>query len=119
MAIVLNTELCWPLAAVGPNNGNVYDELTLELYARLCREGGYALLRPPPSKADPFSLHWGPCTIYLRFDASETINAARELAREEMRRKVPRADREATPLFVKGGGTSWRHQELASKWGVF
>ena len=39
--------------------GMVYDELTPELYARLLTEGGYALLRPPPSKADPFSLHWG------------------------------------------------------------
>ena len=71
--------------------GVVYDELTPELYARLCTEGGYALLRPPPSKADPFSLHWGPCTIYLRFHPTETINAARELAREELRRKMPRS----------------------------
>ena len=94
--------------------GVVYDELTPELYARLVAEGGYALLRPPPSKADPFSLHWGPCTIYLRFSATETINAARELAREEVRRCVPLADRESTPLFVKADGSSWRHQELAS-----
>ena len=93
--------------------GAVYDELTPELYARLLRDGGYALLRPPPSKADPFSLHWGPCTIYLRFHSTETINAARELAREEMRLRVPLAERENTPLFAKADGTPWRHQELS------
>ena len=93
--------------------GVVYDELTPELYARLCAEGGYALLRPPPSKADPFSLHWGPCTIYLRFSATEVINAARELAREEIRRRVPLSERESAPLFVKADGGAWRHAELA------
>ena len=93
--------------------GVVYDELTPELYARLCAEGGYALLRPPPSKADPFSLHWGPCTIYLRFSATEAINAARELAREEIRRRVPLPERESAPLFVKADGSAWRHAELA------
>ena len=93
--------------------GVVYDELTPDLYARLCAEGGYALLRPPPSKADPFSLHWGPCTIYLRFHPTEVINAARELAREELRREVPLAERERSPLFIKADGGAWRHAELA------
>ena len=93
--------------------GVVYDDLTPALYERLRAEGGYALLRPPPSKADPFSLHWGPCTIYLRFDATETINAARELAREELRRQVPLAEREAAPLFVTADGSAWRHAALA------
>ena len=94
--------------------GRVYSHLTPELYAQLQRDGGYALLRPPPSKADPFSLHWGPCTIYLRYSASEHINAARELAREEMRRKVDPAKREDAPLFVTGAGVAWRHAELAA-----
>ena len=93
--------------------GTVYDELTPELYARLCAEGGYALLRPPPSKADPFSMHWGPCTIYLRFSLTEVVNAARELAREELRRRVPLSGREAAPLFIKADGGAWRHAELA------
>ena len=93
--------------------GVVCNELTPELYQRLLKDGGFALLRPPPSKADPFSLHWGPCTIYLRFHPTEAINAARELAREELRRKVPLADRETAPLFVKADGTAWRHTELA------
>ena len=94
--------------------GVVYDHLTPELYRRLQREGGYALLRPPPSKADPFSLHWGPCTIYLRYSATEKINAARELAREEMRRAVDPTMRESQPLFITEEGTAWRHHELAA-----
>ena len=94
--------------------GTVYDHLTPPLYERLVKEGGYALLRPPPSKADPFSLHWGPCTIYLRYSATERINSARELAREEMRRGVDPAKRADAPLFVKEDGTAWNHYELAS-----
>ena len=94
--------------------GRTYDYLTPELYARLQKEGGYALLRPPPSKADPFSLHWGPCTIYLRYSATEKINAARELAREEMRRAIDPRQRESAPLFVTNEGVAWRHHELAA-----
>ena len=94
--------------------GVVYDYLTRERYERLRRDGGYALLRPPPSKADPFSLHWGPCTIYLRYSVSEPINAARELAREEIRRAVDPARREEAPLFITGEGAPWRHAELAA-----
>ena len=94
--------------------GVIYNHLTPELHMRLLREGGYALLRPPPSKADPFSLHWGPCTIYLRYSATEKINAARELAREEMRRAVDPSMRESEPLFVTEEGKAWRHYELAT-----
>ena len=93
--------------------GAIHNFLTPELYKQLTQHGGYALLRPPPSKADPFSLHWGPCTVYLRYSASEPINAARELAREEMRRKVDPDKREEAPLFVTGTGVAWRHAELA------
>jgi len=94
--------------------GEIYNSLTTELYERLLREGGYALLRPPPSKADQFSLHWGACTIYLKFSATETINAARELAREEIRRAINPAKRHEAPLFVNEIGLSWRHEPLAS-----
>ena len=94
--------------------GDIYNSLTPELYGRLLREGGYALLRPPPSKADQFSLHWGACTIYLKFSATETINAARELAREEMRRAVDPLKRHEAPLFVNEKGLPWRHDALAS-----
>ena len=94
--------------------GEIYNSLTAELYDRLLIEGGYALLRPPPSKADQFSLHWGACTIYLKFSATETINAARELAREEMRRAINPAKRHEAPLFVNEKGLPWRHEALAS-----
>ena len=59
---------------------DVYDALTPALFERLKREGGYALLRPPPSKADPFSLHWGACTIpqVLRTRADQRGTRARE-----------------------------------------
>ena len=94
--------------------GEIYNSLTAELYDRLLIEGGYALLRPPPSKADQFSLHWGACTIYLKFSATETINAARELAREEMRRAINPTKRHEAPLFVNEKGLPWRHEALAS-----
>ena len=94
--------------------GVVYDYLTESLYKRLQRECGYALLRPPPSKADPFSLHWGPCTIYLRHSATEKVNAARELAPEEMRRAVEPSKRESAPLFITENNQTWHHHELAS-----
>ena len=67
----------------------VYEYLTPELVERLRAVGGYALLRPPPSKSDPLGLHWGACTIYLRYDADAQICAARALARMEMLREVP------------------------------
>ena len=56
-----------------------------------------ALLRPPPSKCDPLGLHWGACTIYLRFDTTSNICAARTLANMETLRKIPRDKRTSTP----------------------
>ena len=73
-------------------------------HLRSLRDGDYALLTPPPSKADQFSLHWGASTIYLAFYSSEAahpICAARELAREEIRREIPAALRREVPLFVR------------------
>ena len=46
--------------------GIVYTAPTAEQLAAL-REGDFALLRPPPSKADQFGLHWGASTIYLPY----------------------------------------------------
>ena len=48
---------------------------------------------------------------YPRFSAAP-ICAARELAREEVRRAVPAADRRRKPLFVNATGGPWRHSEL-------
>lgn len=84
---------------------------------RSLQDGDYALLRPPPSKADQFGLHWGASTIYLRFFADAAavpICAARELAAEELRRMVPAARRVHTPLFspTAAGSTPWTHGQL-------
>ena len=76
------------------------------------QEGDYALLRPPPSKSDQFSLHWGASTIYLPYDPEAAICGARELAREEVRRAVPAGKRQEAPLFVGPGGGPWRHEPL-------
>ena len=91
--------------------GVTYAAPTAEQLATLAT-GDYALLRPPPSKSDQFSLHWGASTIYLPFDPAAPICAARELAREEVRRAVPAADRRRKPLFVNATGGPWRHSEL-------
>ena len=93
---------------------SLHPEMTPALFEEMRRVGGYALLRPPPSKADQFSLHWGACTIYLRYSPDEKINAARELALEELRRAVPLAERKTTPLFVTEGKSVWRHTELSA-----
>lgn len=79
---------------------------------RSLKEGDYALLRPPPSKADQFGLHWGACTIYLRFHPTELINAARELAAYEILRNLPAKLRRTAPLFVNFGNGPWRHHQL-------
>ena len=95
--------------------GIVYKAPTLEQLAAL-REGDFALLRPPPSKADQFGLHWGASTIYLPYHpnrGTHPVCAARELAREEMRRAVPAIKRIDTPLFAREDGQAWCHSALA------
>ena len=55
------------------------------------RDGDYALLTPAPSKADAFCKHWGAAAIYLRYDSDVKVTpicAARELAKEEIRRSI-------------------------------
>ena len=55
--------------------GVIYDAPTTEQLRNL-KNGDYALLRPPPSKADQFSLHWGAATVYLMFFACSAARAA-------------------------------------------
>ena len=92
--------------------GVVHHEMTPELFKLLFTVGGYALLRPPPSKSDPLGLHWGASTIYLRFSATDEINAARTLATMELVRKVPVGKRDDTPLFVSPAGGAWHSAAL-------
>ena len=50
--------------------------------ARLAlRPGDFAVLKPPPSKADQFGMRWGSKPIWLPFDAGARICAAAALAR--------------------------------------
>ena len=91
--------------------GKIVSSPTIEQLNALT-SGDYCLLRPPPSKSDPLSLHWGPNTIYLRFDATAPINAARALAHLEKVRRVPADKRRQTPLFVAFSGGPWLHRPL-------
>ena len=92
--------------------GTIYKSITPALAGRLAA-GDFALLRPPPSKSDQFSLHWGASTIYLPWQPpSVAICAARELAREELRRGIAEDKRREAPLFVSAAGGPWRHEAL-------
>ena len=62
-------------------------------------EGDYAILRPPPSKADPFGTRWAPRPIYLPYHPTAAINAARQLAMWETIARVKPEARRRTPLF--------------------
>ena len=66
--------------------------------------GDYAIIRPPPSKCDPLGLKWSNHPIYLPFDGSAPINAARALAQWELVARVPLDKRRATPLFCGPAG---------------
>ena len=68
------------------------------------REGDYAMLLPPPSKADPWGAIWMNHPIYLPFHATARLNAARELARWEQQAGVSPERRRYTPLFCGPGG---------------
>ena len=100
--------------------GRIIDAPSMDEFASMV-DGDYALLRPPPSKADQFSLHWGASTIYLRYYSSAAdhpICAARELRCEELRRAVPATRRSAVPLFVcDSSDAPWRHGALTDTFG--
>ena len=91
-----------------------------EVYAPSARQlmalqdGDYAVITPPPSKADPLGLRWHGHPIWLCFDASSQINAARELARWELAAKVEESERRSTPLFRgdTGEGSCLRQESL-------
>jgi integrase len=82
--------------------GTDYAALTPALRARL-KEGDMLIVRPPPSKADPFGLRWGVHPIYLPYSATAPINAARAMADLEMHRN-PAGRRIGTQVFALDGG---------------
>ena len=83
--------------------GVVYSHLTTDLCTRGC--GARGRLRAAAAahlqRRIRFRCDWGPCTIYLRYSATESINAARELA-QEVRCGVDPTKREEAPLFITG-----------------
>ena len=78
------------------------------------REGDYAVIRPPPSKADPFGLRWGNNPIYMPFCPDARINAARALSQWELCAMVPPDQRRQTPLFCdsEGAGVPLREKTI-------
>ena len=71
--------------------------------------GWYAVLRPPPGKADAFGMKWGDKPIWLPYCHESAINAARALADWEKSARVQPAERSSTPLFCGPDGV---HQPL-------
>ena len=65
----------------------------------LLEDGDFAVLTPPPSKSDPLGMRWGSKPIFLPYDSSAQICAARALRDLELMRQVPAAKRREVPLF--------------------
>lgn len=63
------------------------------------QDGDAAVIRPPPSKADPTAQIFGNQPVYLPFMSDDLCNAAAHLAKLEV--AIPRpTDRQLVPLFV-------------------
>ena len=73
----------------------------------------YAVIIPPPSKADQFGTAWGSNPIYLRFSDTADINAARALRDLEFKWPVADTDRQNTPLFVTQNKRMFSRTQLA------
>jgi hypothetical protein len=73
----------------------------------------YAVIIPPPSKADQFGTAWGSNPIYLRFSDTADINAARAIRDLEFMWPVKAVDRQNTPLFVTQSKRMFSRAQLA------
>ena len=62
--------------------------------------GDYALIRPPPSKTDPFGTIFGNQFVYLPFVPDDPVNAAVALRELELTFPVDARVRRQTPLFA-------------------
>ena len=67
---------------------------------RNLRDGDYAMVRPPPSKTDPWGTTYGNDFIYLPFVAGDAVNAAAALAAMEVAFPVSAGMRRSVPLFA-------------------
>jgi hypothetical protein len=64
------------------------------------REGDFVVLKPPPSKADPFALIWGNRPIYGAFLPNQKANMATAIRDLLVHVEVPALRWATTPLFV-------------------
>jgi hypothetical protein len=81
-------------------NGITLVEPSREELLSMVSDRDYAILKPPPSKADQWGTVWGNLPIYLTFDKSKSVNAASALRTLEL--NFPVDDimrRRRTPLF--------------------
>ena len=67
-------------------------------------EGDFAIITPPPSKADIFGMRWGSKPIFLPFSPTDPICAARALRDLELAVQVKGEERRLTPLFRTEAG---------------
>jgi hypothetical protein len=70
-----------------------------EQFESMTPRKSWAVLKPAPSKADPFGIVWGTLPIYLIFDPTREVNAATSLRNLELHLPKHGADRRALPLF--------------------
>ena len=62
--------------------------------------GDFAMVKPPPSKADQWGIVWGNLPVYLTYDPSQEVDAATSLRALELSYPVRGSElRKATPLF--------------------
>ena len=73
----------------------------------------FALIIPPPSKADQFGIQWGNHPIYCRWHPTNKICAARELQKLELHTPVHGEQRQRTPLFADDKGNMFSRRWLA------
>ena len=79
-------------------------------------DGDFAIIMPPPSKADQYGRKWGNNPIWLPVDSAAAINAALALARWELVACVTAEKRSSTPLFCgpDGIGSALRAKQIDS-----
>ena len=74
----------------------------------------FAVIKPPPSKSDPFGAHWGSKLIYLSYDENDSLNAASKLRDLELDLVVSAKLRRDVPLFPMAAGRPFTAHVLDS-----
>ena len=71
-------------------------------------QADFVVLKPPPSKADPFLQVWGAKPIYIAYSPQKGLNMAYWLAQLEYWFPVKPEQRSSSPVFVDDGGKCLR-----------